>query len=222
MAPFIAHGYVRADDTQYLYPGHLTTESEQENFYVHGEGVHDHRRCLVLRTMARSAGPKEASYDEFWVDPARKSVIVRQVHYTRSRVSFDYVLSYNQSGIDWLLSAWTFTHKNSRGQTLIVANMRVLEATANPPLSPEDFQIEAKPGMLIREDHFTGDGLARAPTDEKNARLFRVDDAGNWIEIVDGVELPIQSRYWPWIVGAVCILIILAVGAMVHHWRKRV
>ncbi len=146
---FVGHGIVVANRDE-LIPGKwLNVRPDINLFVVHGQGVHAGRSCLVLRTQPRG---QSTAFEEFWVDTARNSAIVRQVQYSRGRAFTDMDCSYEQTPHGWLVAGWTFTLRDvNDGKTVFTERIRVEERAVNPVLTDADFQAEESPGLLVRE-----------------------------------------------------------------------
>jgi hypothetical protein len=216
---FAGHGIVVTDNREQMGPGRLKLKPDPEMLIVHGQGVHDGRPCLVLRTHTLSGGAG-TWVREFWVDTARASAVVRQVEYSNGKISDDKDIQYQQTRCGWLPKSWTFTVRNSAGgKTLLTERMQIKELTLDPPVTDADFRIDVKPGMLVKKS-VHGDVQPNDPGRPKEEKFYRIRDNGDWNEVViaNGVE---RSRWslrsiW-WVAGLVTGAVTLAWG--VRRWQ---
>lgn len=193
---FVGHGSVPSKHRPVLLTK-LTVLPDPTLFYVHGRGVHQGRPSLVLRTHSRPSG----SYEEFWVDPARDSAIVRQLWYVTNKPCTDLDIAYDNPVHRWLPSKWTFTERdNGTGKTTLVERMRVEAVTLDPQVDNAAFQIQERPGMLVA--HITHEPPA-APGEfppESKEQFYRIKEEGTIQEVVieKGVVREVPSFRWFW------------------------
>ncbi len=215
---FVGHGSV-AWQRQNIVPGKLRVQPDREMVVLHGQGVHQNRPCLVLRTQARRA--EYTSFDEFWVDPARDSAVVRQLLVTNGHAYVEFDIQYQQTTHGWLPRGWTTTQRNfGNGKTDYIERVVVEELTLDPPVSDRDFEIEEKPGMLIGEATFETPKPGENPLPEPTQhRLYRLADDGSRREVTfaGGVERRVISRWW-WALGGVPVL---GLGAWLIYRRRQ-
>lgn len=216
MPLFFGHGIIRVTGNE-VVPGKLRTQVDANHLHVHGEAIHDGRPCLVLRTQTLSL--TNTSVDEFWVDLARDSAIIRYVTYAGKHPFLDIHLKYDQVSGRSLPQQWTLTHYRGTAPSLIY-RMRVTKLEVNPPASAEDFEIEAKPSSRIEERTY-GESPSPLVSPTASVRVFELNEAGEKKEIPDpyGRErTPQPTRWWVWVavVGAS-----LMVAAFAIHRRCR-
>lgn len=215
-----AHGLIRTIEDEVTPADGLRKRVNPDYFYVHGRGVHAGRPCLVVRTQTLKLGT--TSYDEFWVDPARDSAVVRYVMYTRGNTVFnDIHINYQQTPRGWLLQGWTFTSLDGRGRPDVIYRMRVQERTIDPPVSDADFRLEARPGMLIEEREYLEPKTDRPLVDpESKVKLYRLGEEGEREEVPDpyGRPQPAEPRNWlPWLAAG----LVAAAGGAAWFLRSR-
>jgi hypothetical protein len=129
-----------------LTPGELRGLPDIGRFEVHRQETHEGRPCLVLR--ARLPDAPSSFYDEFWVDPARPSAVVRQRSVATGQPTFDFTIAYQETTHGWLPKPWTYVLV-ANGVPRLRKSVCVEELTINPALTDADFQFAEEPGMLI-------------------------------------------------------------------------
>lgn len=208
-----AHGIVN----QFTLASSFVDKPDIDDFHVHGRGVHADRACLVLRTFPAPSGTASC-FDEYWVDPARDSAILRHAQYFNGKLRTNKDVTYQQTSHGWLPLSWVGTTRDLNGRRLInVARLRVEEFTIEPAVTDTNFQVEIKPGMIINEDDYA------ASASEKNRlgyqrKLYRVSAGGSWEEIGSrGEPLPNRAR-WGWL-GLLAVPVVAALAYL--WWRRR-
>jgi hypothetical protein len=195
----IFYGFGSVPCRQYpLLPGKLQVLPSMARVYLHGRGAHQGRACLVLRTRVHDQG-----FEEWWVDTARDSAVLRYVWYLTGKPTYDLDVVYQRTPHGWLTSSWTFTHRdNHGGQILDVRRFRVVELKLDPPVSDKDFQIEVPPGTLVAYYHHQppppGEVLEK---EEPKLELYRVKEGGDLQQVIieNGIERPVSSFAWWWL-----------------------
>jgi hypothetical protein len=216
---FLGHGII-VPIGGIIIPGKLKIMPDIELFRVHGEGVHDGRPCLVIRTQALQAAG--TLYDEFWVDTQHDSAVVRQALMANGKPSLNTDIQYQQTAHGWLPSGWTFTlFTNDR--TSFVEHLEVKDLAINLAVADADFQFEDKPGMLIKKIEMGGAPDPRHPMvfEEKEKKYFRVGDDGSLAEVTfkDGIE---RKRWSTWIGWAIGLLLLVALSLwLIPRWIRR-
>lgn len=182
---FLAHGIVPAELKDSLVggmttPKHLLLPLKRGAFNIHGRGVRDHRQCLVLRTQS---DPQVRLIYEYWVDLARESAIVQMISYINGAIDNTIEIDYQQTPHGWLPASWVQrqnTDKVARGSRIKGpawieqdCSYRVIELLANQDLRPEVFDIELKPGLVVRDTHHD---LYRVENDGKT--LIAIEKGG--------------------------------------------
>jgi hypothetical protein len=183
---FFGHGIIPTA-TENVIPGRFQPPLEEDEFLFHGRGVHAGRNCVVIRTEAKQFSA--VGYDEYWADPDREGAVLRYVSYLGGKAVVDIDISYQQGPHGWLPHHWTMVRRDKTGQTMRVERLRVEEVIPDVPVQDADFQVEIKPGMLVRRIDYGGSG----PALKMQIKMFRVDEDGSWIEIGKSPE---QRRRW--------------------------
>jgi hypothetical protein len=217
---FVGHGIVPWQEGP-IIPGKLKVQPDIEMVSVHGQGVHQGRPCLVLRTHALQRA--FTAFDEFWVDPARDSAVVRQILMTNGIAFIEFDIEYQKTARGWLPRNWTTTQRDfNKGKTVFLQRMRVEELTLEPPLRDADFQIEEKPGMLVTHLTYSaplaGQGWAETP--EPTTSHYRLGENGSRYQVVfvDGEERRLGYSRWWW-TAALLVLAGLS-GWLIHRWKQ--
>lgn len=151
---FFGLGIVSTGTTNFILPGRLKTKPDEEIWYVHGQGTHAGRPCLVLRTYPFRGG--NTLFDELWIDPARESAVLRQIVYVNGQPIRDSDINYQESSRGWFPRNWTITDRLGNGKTLFWEQMEVKELTFDPAFEDADFKVEIKPGMRVLETEYGG------------------------------------------------------------------
>jgi hypothetical protein len=147
---FFAHGVVPTAEQQ-IVAGRFKQKLNAGYFHVRGTGMHAGRRCLVLRTETLQLAT--ATFDEFWIDESHECAILRCTSFAGDKPSTDTVIDYRDTAKGWLPKSWTFT-SFLQGKTHRLWRMKVDELALEPSFADADFDIEIKPGMLVREVHY--------------------------------------------------------------------
>jgi hypothetical protein len=177
--------------------------------------VHGGVPCQVIRTQALKLST--TSYDEFWVDPARDSAIVRYVMYSGKNIFNNIDMQYQKTPHGWLPKQWVFTHYSGTMPSVIY-RMHVESWSANPGMSDADFDIPTAPGMIVEETVL--DETNHPLVNPKSAtRVYRYGEDGSRTEIPDSYGRPRslgkETHWWYWAAGGVIVLI--AAGFLI--WR---
>jgi hypothetical protein len=204
----------------------LPTRHTAEEFESRGEVNRAGVRCLILRTDPLASTP--FLVDEFWIDPARESAIVRQVYFAGKNpwLRFDTVFQKSKDG--WLPTSWTFAHTASH--LVEVSRFTVESMEVDPPVTNADFVLPIPPGSIVGVQTFPEEGIGLDPHKPANG-IFRVDSSGKWIPLGeetgfttgDGRVLPPESpsRRWLWWSGAALIGLV-TVATIVVLYRRRI
>lgn len=188
---------------------------DADDFTVHGQGVHAGKPCLVLRTFPVPNGTARC-FDEYWVDLARDSAVVRHSAFINDQLLTDVDITYQQTSHGWLPLRWVGTVYAHGRQLINVTRLRVDEFTIEPTVTDADFHVEAKPGMVILEDTFDLPGAERNSQGFQR-KNYRVAADGSWEEIGSkGEPLPPRHR-WGWL----ALLAVPAAIALAYVWRRR-
>jgi hypothetical protein len=204
---FHGHGIVPTTEDR-VHAGRLRWDARPESFYVHGTGVHGGRPCLVLRTEPiRSSSAM--SFHEFWVDVPRQAAILRYAYYSNREVIEDYDVRYQDTPDGWMPASWSHTCF-LRGATHTIKRLRVVSREISPALSDEDFRLEVKPGMRVREVEF---GASPNP-------LVMPRSLGDTMQVV-GAGGPAEKRWWrPLLWAGAAVAAVALVGLLLYRARK--
>lgn len=214
---FVGHGII-----SYMYheiaPKTLRDKPDIELFTIHGQGVHQGRPCLVLRSHPSR---RDATIDEFWIDSARDSAILRQLQISvNGKPITESDIQYQQTTHGWLPKSWVYTIRNpGNGKTVRLERMHVSELELDCPVSGKEFTAEERPGMFIVRKKFGKPIASIQPRVlETNENFYRVNDSGSRVEVVidNGVEHRRWARLW-WLLG----LTPVAVFAGWFFYRRR-
>jgi hypothetical protein len=206
---FHGHGIVPTTEDR-VYAGHLRREIKPEQFHVHGTGVYGGRSCLVLRTEVISRSTR--SFHEFWVDGARQAAIVRYTHYSGGNVDANYDVRYEDTPDGWMPASWAYTVFH-RGKTFTIRKLRVVSREVSPPLQDQDFRLEVRPGMRVREVE-TGESpnpLAMPPFLRDTMQV-----AGEGFDVSGGAE----KGWWRFLAWLAAALVAAAVVGFLVKARK--
>lgn len=217
---FFGHGRIYAV-FEPIIPGKLRNKPDPDYLYVHGTGVQDGRTCLIVRTQ--SLKRNTTSFNEYWVDTARESAILREVSYSNDKPMHDITIRYHKSSAGWLPESWHL--RVYSGSLLYSDNMRVEKLDLDPPIKDADFQMEIKPGMIVEErtDLPTKHPLV---TPESKISIYREKEGGGREELPDpyrrkGDQYQEHLRrkdlwFWGW-----SALSVLAIGGFLVWARRR-
>ena len=198
---FFAHGNIEVGDAAVI-PGRLKVRPDPELFILHGEARHDGRPVLVLRTRPeRGVG---VAYDEYWVDPGRESVIVRNFRYRDDEPVSDLTIRYQTTAAGWLPEGWAESRYEEKRLT-DTTRVRVTALALDPSPAAETFDIPSRPGMLVFETTNRDHGLRVDPMGESGpVERYRADPTGRLrpVEVREG-EVVEKSPFWWWVVLAV-------------------
>jgi hypothetical protein len=217
---FFAHGRIYTA-MEPILPGRLRNNPAPEYLYIHGTGVHEGRLCLILRTQTLKQST--TSFDEYWVDTARESAIVRYLTYSGKKVGGSIDIYYAKSHDHWLPESWRYT-ASPAGKMLYYHQMRVKQITANPSVTDADFEMEVKPGMLVQE-------IISLPTNnplewpKQKVSVYRTKEKGEREEIPDPFRRPgdqyqeHRPRRLIWLWG-VSFFVVVSFGIFWIRYRK--
>lgn len=192
---FLGHGIVGWQGGT-IIAGKLNVQPDRDLVTVHGQGVHQGRPCLVLRTLTKRRSM--TSYDEFWVDTARDSAVVRQLYVINKTAFLELDIEYQTTEHGWLPRRWTCTDREvGTDKTVWISRHRVEELRLDPPVSDADFRFEEKPGMLVREYVYATPNPT-GPDPEPKATTYRIGEEGKRREVVieGGIERRVGFRWW--------------------------
>lgn len=202
-----------------ILPGKLRNTPKKTYLSVHGIGVYDNRACVILRT--NPFGMEITSFQEYWVDVARESAIVRFLSYNDNSPESEINIQYKVRQDHWLPQSWRWT-VFSKGKTLYEEDAIVTEITPNPVLNAGTFDLESKVGMLVesRIDHET-----RNPAEipKSDISVYRITTDGETTPVPDPYHRtgdqysPNRNYYgWAWYFWAIVLI------AVVAYYFKRV
>ncbi len=203
---FVGHGYVPTWDRGPT-PGKFKVLPDKDMSYIHGQAVHEGRSCWVVRT--RPQGSCE-NFDEYWVDAAVESAVVRQASFCLGKMQFEAAIAYQKTAHGWLPRRWTFTERNFNDGTLIqVQRMDVRELSLDPPVGESSFAIDERPGMRVEE------AVLKAPEPDNMETVlkttqFVVGEDGRRHKIVEGGAGFWRSLLW-WVGAPVALAMVIFV-----------
>lgn len=209
----LAHGLV----SQFMEQTHFGKLPDPSEFIIHGRHIHAGRPCLVLRTLTERSHHRETSFDEYWIDTARDSAVVRQSAYVNDKPLTDIEVTYQQTPHGWLPLRWTGTTRERGKRIINVTRLRVQEFIVDPPVADADFQPVVKPGMNILEDTYEDpEKVEGQPGPGYTRKIYHVGPDGRWNEVVNGAEQ--KSKRWLWYgVG----IPLAAVSALLFWYARR-
>jgi hypothetical protein len=214
---FAAHGLLTPVGVE-ITISNLRWQPDPEMFYIHGEGVHEGRRCLIVRTQTLKR--LTAVNDEFWVDPARDSAVVRQLWLSDGKPVHDWDIRYQKTPHGWLPSDWTFTLRMF-GVTIGVEKMRVIELATEPYFTDADFSIELPAGSLVGKVKY-GDPVSPKQPQllQEERKLYRVSEGGGLQEMVleGGTLRPAWRSRLKWFLALPVIALVAWLA--VRRWRR--
>ncbi len=203
----------------------LPTRHTAEEFDSRGEVNQAGSRCLVLRTDPVASTP--FLVDEFWIDPAKESAIIRQVYWGGKTPWFRFDMAYQKSKDGWMLASWTWAHTSER--LVEVSRFTVESMEIDPAITDADFILPIAPGSIVSVSNYPVPGQGLDPNKPATGK-FRVDSAGKWIPLDeatgfttgDGLQLAPESanRHWLWWGGGV-LAGVVGIATVVVRYRRR-
>jgi hypothetical protein len=196
---------------QRVVPDQLRRESDPEMLSFHGTSVQDGRVCRVLRS--RSLKGHGVIFDEISVDPARTSAVVRYVQNLNGRPFVDMAIKYKESPMGWLPASWKFSIFHSSGRLIFLEQLNVVSLQLAPTTTDADFELDLKPGMLLKETHFGGSSADQPGLLNQEEKYFRVTDSGGLDEVTfsGSQERRVAVRRWMYLSFGLLITLILLV-----------
>lgn len=204
----------------------LTRPLSSDDFVSHGRHALRGIPCQLLRTEPLMGS--KANIDEYWVQPERRSAVVRYVSLTDDKPWLRLDIDWGESEAGWMPRKWTHAYYTPDGKNLTrLHTLKVDRFEVNPTVSDADFTIPAVPGMkevIVAE--YPPEGV-RVQPGHVGRRTYRIADDGEWIltdsqgwKALDGTPIPLPSRWgwWPWAVGGVGLVL---GGWAVYRWRRR-
>ncbi|MCI0739716.1 MAG: hypothetical protein L0Y72_11785 [Gemmataceae bacterium] len=215
---FLSHGIVSLNAfSTSPGPDRLVIPIDRDAFTFVDRGRIGERECAVLRYRPEK---KSTRYEEFWVDTRANSAVLRVDVYEREKLELRVEVEYRKDGD--VPNRWAVTSfKGAKGEVCLTESLSVIEFVRNPKVSSEDFDIELKPGMVIRQ----GDAQAkRTGFSLKNYRL--APDGQTLIEIGDEVG---DSGHWWTIIGVLLLTSLVTLFVLgrkgllpsINWWRPR-
>jgi hypothetical protein len=206
------------DDT--IYPGHFRREYDPVMFLFHAEGVLDGRRCVVVRTRPEIAG-LNTFVEEYWVDPARQSAILRHTTVRDGEPFLDVRTEQQQTTHGWFPKRWEATLFGKGKAVQSIGRYEIREIEFNRPPSADELRFDVQPGMLVAKlTHRSMD--ERVPVGEQPpntvTETFRVGEGGDLNEETN----PASARFGPkWIWRASAAAVVGAAAGGLIVWRRR-
>jgi hypothetical protein len=218
---FFGHGrlYILEEG---ILPGKLRLHQDPNYLYIHGNGVQDGCPCLILRTQVLQLGNRR--FDEYWVDTARDSAILRYLAYSDDQPITAIAIQYRELHEGWWPESWHWTEFD-RGKTLYFERMRVMKRRLDPPVSDGDFEMNAKPGMTVE---VVTNRAIKNPLEMPafEVSVYRIDDNGEKVAIPDPYHRQedrysqqFRTKHWLWLL--LPLAVILALFGWTRWRRKR-
>ncbi len=187
---FLAHGLIRIHAKDNLigqwWAGprshSLRLPVDGAGLTVHGQAVFNERTCLILRTVKEQDAPA-GTFEEYWVHPEWESAVLVVVYYVRGKVYQTITIDYQLTPHGPLPKRWVRTYSNeyipgAPASLEKSCTIEVQECVVNADLSPEDFEIATKPGMIVMSPdkvplRVAGDGRTLVPLGEEEGVIKR-------------------------------------------------
>lgn len=218
---FFAHGIVPTVHSPLLVDKWLLSHDPEE-FDLAGRQMLRAQNCLLVRTDP--VGGSGSLSDEFWIDPGRKSAILRYVYFTGTDPWSRFDISWKDTPHGWWVDRWSEAWSTG-GRVQRITRFRVESFEANPIISKGDFTLPAEPGMKVTVGERPPIGKGLDPT--KGAlTTYRISPSGAWDEVsakgfttTDGKELPPERRrrWIAWTLGGGAATI----GVLLFYLRRR-
>jgi hypothetical protein len=202
----------------------LVLDFNQEDYVVHGEGLFQGRKCLVLRTNTR--GPGGGLYDEYWVDTQRESVVLKHLFVSQKVPLVELSIDYRKTSRGTFPSGWTYTRRAGANKVREIERVRVSEFEFDLPFSQRSFDLTQEPGMKVARTQFAPPASDAKSSDPKISKqtLFEMNHDGQLQEI-DKESGALVSGYkvWYWIggVGIGVLVVLLWIRSGVASQLKR-
>lgn len=191
-------------------PENLRLPFNSRNFRFQGKRITENKECVVLRTVSPKNRPND--YDEFWIDPAQESAVLRMDAYLGGKLYSRVDVQYREQG-DYPQS-WTVANYNGKPHVETTDNLRVVELAVNPAIDPSEFEIPLRPGMIVRRADAKG-----SLEDNYNMVDYRVDSDGKTlVPLGDGQG---RNPWWPRRVLLWGIPILVALVAIAWYLKIR-
>lgn len=212
------HGIVRILGGPEILPSALRQNYDPEMLVFHGQSVEEGRTCTVLRSRTIKGGA--VTFVEIATDPGRDSAIVRYLETTNGKPFSNSTIRYRETPLGWLPASWT-TSLFGGGRLLFSEKLSVTNLELNPSVADSDFDIQLKPGMLLKKVHY-GDPMSNlVPLPTTTEEYYRVSERGRQDRVVfeGGHEQSSASKPWPYVVAAAGLLASTIV--LIGKYRKR-
>ena len=220
--PFLAHGVVPTV-AHPLHQHDLPYTHDPEDFEARGMLKHDGQSCQILRGNPVNA-PLAAS-DEYWVDAARRGIVLRYVRYSQQKPAIRLDVRYRQAQEAWVPSEWTVTY--SRKERVSRIYRLAVESYEPVPNTPEStFTLPIKPGMIVMTLNYPPRG-AGFNTDYPANATYRIAADGAWRELnavgymtTEGVRLPPERAWWRtwwWLLAPLATVFVLLAWRIIRR-----
>jgi hypothetical protein len=198
----------------------LTPKPDIDLMLVHGNGVHQGRPCLILRTYASGAG--KGPYEEYWVDQSRDCAVVKHILMTGKAPAFELLVNYEKKMAGRYPSGWTYIRRYGSGKVAEFEEVRVSEFAIDQTLSDEDFTLKPRPGMVVAKTNLgTPTNTGGEPSyPNKQRHFYQLDDTGNPHEI-DALTGKAIFRWHYWLWGSLSVLIFVGIFSWLLVRRLR-
>jgi hypothetical protein len=195
-----------------------------EEFDSRGDVNHAGSRCLLLRTDPAASQP--SLVDEFWIDPAKESAVVRHVYFSGKNPFFRFDTVYQNSTHGWVPASWTFAF--TAGHLVEVSRFTVESVEIDPVVMDADFALPIPAGSIVIVQTYPEAGKGLDPNKPASG-TFRVDPAGKWLPLEeetgfttgDGVQLAPESPNRRWLWWGSAALVGAFVATVVGLYRRR-
>ncbi len=143
---FFAHGVVPTSKSGPVAVS-LMPRLEPDQFRIHGFGLLNQNKHLVIRTVA----PK-GTFHEYWIDPNKEGSIARAVTYSAGLVFVQIDIQHQKTQWGWLPKKWEVSSYLSGGEKPDwLEVVEVQDLMVNPPTKVGDFQIDASPDFFVHD-----------------------------------------------------------------------
>lgn len=211
---FLGLGIVPTD-VKPLLPNRFSPDLDPTTFYIHGHGVLDGARCLVIRTVADDT--ERPYYLEYWIDPQQAGLVRRVVTFSDRVISTQQDVTYakHESG-HWLPRSWVCTLHTAQGKPFRIERLRVDSIRLPQEVKDSDFELALEPGMTVSKFHVPGDENSIVLADRTISRGEFVVGPDGRLQPISGpaVGLWFSIRKW---VGLLLLLSLVAVGGRVAY-----
>jgi hypothetical protein len=219
---FAGHGVILFPPIYEIIPGKLDADPDVSLMTVDRSDVFEGRRCLVVRSHPRAGD----TFEEFWIDSARKGALVRWMTYSRAFPTGETSVRYQQQGPYWLVSTWTsesriYNAETKQAHTSMVRRFKVVKASIERDLDDGRFRLPIEPGMLVTRVHNEPGKNPLKPTEAGTPSYSRVGSTGSEVGVY--FEKGVEHRRWDltylWVL-AIAIFLVAAGYTARRLWNR--